>query len=227
MPAALRIAVLASGRGSNLRALVEARDSGRLPVKIACVFSDRASAGALAIARAAGVETLALAPRDHYDRLAFDEALFAAVDGVQPQLIVCAGYMRIIEAAVVERYVGRMINIHPSLLPAYQGLRTHARVLRAGDRVHGASVHFVTPELDGGPVIAQARMAVEAGDTPESLAQRLLPLEHRLLVACVDLFMRRALAPTPFGVALDGVLLDAPLQLDADDRLLAADHVAA
>jgi phosphoribosylglycinamide formyltransferase-1 len=227
MPARLRIAVLASGRGSNLRAVVAARDAGRLPLDIAAVFSDRAGAGALDVARDAGIPTRVFSPRDHFDRLAFDEALFAAVDAVQPQLIACAGYMRIIEAAVVERYVGRMINIHPSLLPAYQGLHTHARVLRAGDRVHGASVHFVTPELDGGPVIAQARMAVEAGDTPESLARRLLPLEHRLLVACLGLFARRGLAPTPFGVALDGALLEAPLQLDADDRLLGADHVAA
>jgi phosphoribosylglycinamide formyltransferase-1 len=224
--AALRIAVLASGRGSNLRALIEARDAGRLPVEIAGVFCDRASAGALDIARAAGIETHVLSPRDHYDRLAFDEALFTAIDAVQPQLIACAGYMRIIQAAVVDRYVGRMINIHPSLLPAYQGLHTHARVLRAGERVHGASVHFVTPELDGGPVIAQVRMDVEPGDTPESLARRLLPLEHRLLVACVGLIARRTLAPTPFGVALDGALLEAPLELDVHDQLRSADHVA-
>jgi phosphoribosylglycinamide formyltransferase-1 len=227
MPAMLRIAVLASGRGSNLAALVAARDAGCLPVEIAGVFSDRASAGALDVARAAGIAATALSPRDHFDRLAFDEALFAAVAAVQPALIVCAGYMRVIEAAVVERFVGRMINIHPSLLPAYPGLRTHERVLRAGDRVHGASVHFVTPELDGGPVIAQARIAVRDGDTPESLARRLLPEEHRLLVACVGLFARRALAPTPFGVAIDGALLDAPLRLAADGTLRDTQGVAA
>jgi phosphoribosylglycinamide formyltransferase-1 len=120
-----------------------------------------------------------------------------------------------------------MVNIHPSLLPAFPGLRTHERVLRAGDRVHGASVHFVTPELDGGPVIAQARIDVRDGDTPEVLARRLLPQEHRLLVACVDLLARRTLAPTPFGVALDGALLDAPLRLAADGSLRDAQGVAA
>jgi phosphoribosylglycinamide formyltransferase-1 len=227
MPGPLRIAVLASGRGTNLAALVAARDAGTLPVEIAGVFSDRAGAGALEIARAAGIAATALSPRDHYDRLAFDEALFAAVDSVQPGLIVCAGYMRIIEAAVAKRFVGRMVNIHPSLLPAFPGLRTHERVLRAGDRVHGASVHFVTPELDGGPVIAQARIDVRDGDTPEVLARRLLPQEHRLLVACVDLLARRTLAPTPFGVALDGALLDAPLRLAADGSLRDAQGVAA
>lgn len=222
----LRIAVLASGRGSNLQALLEARARGALRAEIAGVFSDRPTARALALARDAGVPAQALQPRDYPDRVGFDEALFAAVGAVQPQLIVCAGYMRIIDSRVVERLVGRMINIHPSLLPAYQGLHTHARVLRAGDRSHGASVHFVTPELDGGPVIAQARIDVVDGDTPESLAARLLPREHRLLVACVDLFARRKVEPTPFGVAIDGHLLQAPLELDPDDRLRGDDHVA-
>lgn len=222
----LRIAVLASGRGSNLQALLEARARSALQVDIAGVFSDRPAADALALARAAGVPAQALLPRDFPDRASFDEALFAAVGAVQPQLIVCAGYMRIIDAVVVERLVGRMINIHPSLLPAYQGLRTHERVLRAGDRSHGASVHFVTPELDGGPVIAQARIDVRDGDTPESLAARLLPHEHRLLTACVDLFARRHVAPTPFGVAIDGQLLQAPLELATDGKLRGADHVA-
>jgi phosphoribosylglycinamide formyltransferase-1 len=222
----LPIAVLASGRGSNLQALLAARDAGRLPIDIVGVFSDRAQAPALAVARSAGVPPLALAPRDYYDRLAFDEALFAAIEAVQPQLIVCAGYMRIIEAALVERHMGRMINIHPSLLPAFQGLHTHQRVLRAGDRQHGASVHFVSPDLDGGPVIAQVRIDVEPGDSAESLARRLLPHEHRLLEACVGLLARRTVAPTPFGIAIDGTLLDAPLQLDAANVLRDAGHAA-
>lgn len=227
MSARLRIAVLASGRGSNLEALIAARDGGTLPIEIVGVFCDRATAAALQIARDHGLQARSLAPRDYYDRLAFDQALFAAVDAVQPQLIVCAGYMRIIETSVVEAHCGRMINIHPSLLPAYQGLHTHARVLRAGDASHGASVHFVDPELDGGPVIAQARIDVQAGDTPESLARRLLPLEHRLLVASVGLFARRSLQPTPFGVALDGQLLGAPLLLHDDGSLRGNDHAAA
>lgn len=217
--AALRIAVLASGRGSNLQALIDARFAGALDVELVGVFSDKAKAVALERARTHGIAALALDPRDYYDRLAFDEALFAAVDATRPDFVVCAGYMRMISPEVVERYAGRMINIHPSLLPAYQGLKTHARALAAGDAVHGASVHFVTAELDGGPVIAQVRMGIVAGDTPEALAARLLPLEHRLMVACVALIARRSVFPTPFGIAIDGRLQDAPLALDADGVL--------
>lgn len=215
----LRVAVLASGRGSNLQALIDAQAGGQLPIDLVGVFGDRRAAPAFERARTAGIATLALDARDHYDRLAFDEALFGEVDAVQPGLIVLAGYMRIISDEVVARYAGRMINIHPSLLPSYQGLHTHARVLRAGDRTHGASVHFVTPELDGGPVLAQVRIAVRDGDTPDALARRLLPLEHRLLVASVALIAHRDVVPTPFGVALDGELLSEPLVMLADDTL--------
>ncbi|HVF34564.1 MAG TPA: phosphoribosylglycinamide formyltransferase [Candidatus Saccharimonadia bacterium] len=215
----LRVAMLASGEGTNVQALLDASREGRLPIEIAGVFGDRPQARALERARKAGVPALALEPRDHFDRLAFDEALFAAIDGAQPDLVVCAGYMRLIETPVVERMAGRIINIHPSLLPAYQGLRTHARVLAAGDRVHGASVHFVTPQLDGGPVVSCVAIGVRDGDTPEMLAHRLQPHEHRLLIATVALIARRVVAATPFGVAVDGRLLDAPLQLAADDHL--------
>jgi phosphoribosylglycinamide formyltransferase-1 len=211
--------VLASGRGSNLAALIDAIASRRLAARIAGVFSDRAAAPALERARRAGLHAEALAPRDYFDRLAFDEALFARIDAVKPTLIVCAGYMRLISAAVVERHHGRMLNIHPSLLPAYQGLDTHARVLRAGDARHGASVHFVTPELDAGPVLSQVEIAVEPGDDAARLAARLLPHEHRLLVASIELLTRRHAEPTPFGVALDGRLLERPLRLGSDDRL--------
>ena len=216
----LRVAVLASGRGSNLQALIDARFAGSLDIEIVGVFSDKAKAVALERARTHGIPAVALDPRDHYDRLAFDEALFAAVDGTQPDLIVCAGYMRLISPEVVERYAGKMINIHPSLLPAYQGLKTHARVLAAGDATHGASVHFVTAELDGGPVIAQARIDVLTGDTPEEMAARLLPHEHRLLVATVALLARRHVFPTPFGIAIDGRLQEAPLTLNEDGTLV-------
>ena len=188
----LRVAVLASGRGSNLQALIDAERDLALDIQLAGVFSDRAGSKALERARVAGIHAEALSPRDHYDRLAFDLALFERVEAVQPALIVCAGYMRMISTEVVDRWSERMINIHPSLLPAYQGLHTHERVLRAGDRTHGASVHFVTGELDGGPVISQVRMDVREGDSPADLAQRLLPLEHRLLVATVALMTRSA-----------------------------------
>jgi phosphoribosylglycinamide formyltransferase-1 len=215
----LRLAVLVSGRGSNLQALIDAIAAGRLPATIQGVFSDKRKAYALERARLAGIPAEAVSPRDHPDRLAFDEAMFERVARVQPRLIVLAGYMRLISAEVVERWQGRIINIHPSLLPAYQGLDTHARVLQAGDAEHGASVHFVTPELDGGPVLAQVRMRVEPGDTPDGLAARLLPREHRLMVACVELLARRRVHPTAHGVAVDGRLLDAPLELREDDRL--------
>jgi phosphoribosylglycinamide formyltransferase-1 len=215
----LRVAVLASGRGSNLQALIDACAAGVLPVELVGVYSDRPRAAALQRAREAGLHAESLSPRDYPDRLAFDRALFERVAAVQPGLIVCAGYLRILSTQVVEPWIGRMLNIHPSLLPAYQGLNTHERVLRAGDRSHGASVHFVTPELDGGPVIAHVRMAVEDDDTPERLAARLLPLEHRLLVASVALYARRKIEATALGVALDGLRLAAPLELDRDGQL--------
>jgi phosphoribosylglycinamide formyltransferase-1 len=211
----LRIAVLASGRGSNLEALIAARDRGHLAIDLALVASDRPEARALAVARAASIPTIALEPKAFADRAAFDRALFAAVGRIQPHLIVCAGYMRVISADVVGAWLGRMINIHPSLLPAYPGLHTHARALADGAREHGASVHFVTADLDAGPVIAQARIPVAPDDTPERLAARLLPLEHRLLVATVGLFAAGRVALDASAVRIDGVPLARPLQLTA------------
>lgn len=211
--------MLASGEGTNLQALVLAQRDGRLPIEIAGVFSDKPGARALERARRAGIPAQAFAPAAYPDRAAHDAALFGAVAEVQPQLIVLAGYLRLVSTAVVERWAGRMVNLHPSLLPKYPGLRTHAAALAAGDRVHGASVHFVTPVLDGGPVLARVEIPVHEGDTPESLAHRLSPHEHRLLVASVGILARRRVSATPFGVAIDGRLLDAPLTLHGDDRL--------
>jgi phosphoribosylglycinamide formyltransferase-1 len=216
---ALRVAVLASGRGSNLQALIDARASGALAIELVGVFSDRAGAAALDRARAAGIAAHALDPKAFASRAAFDAALFAAVDAVQPQLIVCAGYMRILDDAVVATRAGQMLNIHPSLLPLHRGLRTHEAVLAAGEREHGTSVHFVTPELDGGPVVAQARMVVHDGDTPATLAQRLLPLEHALLVATVGLAAGGRVTLAGDAVELDGRLLRAPLVLSAGGTL--------
>lgn len=213
-----RIAVLASGRGSNLQALVDAIAAGTLPARIVGVFSDKPRCGAIELARGAGLAALALRPRDYPDRDRHDEALFSAVAGVQPDLIVCAGYLRIISAASVRRFEGRMINIHPSLLPRYPGLDTHARALAAGDAEHGASVHVVVPELDAGPLLSQVRIPVQPGDTPASLAERLLPREHRLLLGTVDLLARGRLRIDRAPVTLDGRALTAPLQLAANDR---------
>ncbi len=215
----LRLAVLVSGRGSNLQALIQARDRGTLPVEIALVASDRLAAPALRRAEAAGIATLALDPRSYPQRAAFDADLFARIALAAPDLIVLAGFMRILDATVLAPWQGRIINIHPSLLPKYPGLHTHARALEAGDREHGASVHFVTAQLDGGPLIAQARLPIEAADSADTLAQRLLPLEHALLTACVGLAAARRLQLDGTRVLLDGKPLSTPLQLDAHARL--------
>lgn len=210
---ALKIAVLASGRGSNLAALLAARDAGTLPVQFVLVGSDHPAAPALELAQAAGIETFALRPKDFPDRVSFDRALFARIGASGAELLVLAGFMRVIDGAVLGPWAGRVLNIHPSLLPKYRGLHTHRRALEAGDTEHGASVHFVTAELDGGPLIAQARIAIRPGDDEDTLAARLLPWEHRLLPGVVGLIAARRLALTAAGVTLDGVPLTAPLRL--------------
>lgn len=217
--ARLRVAVLVSGRGSNLQALIDARDSGALPVEFVLVASDKPQATALRRAEKAGIATLALDPKGYPTRAAYDAELFSRIAAVKPDLIVLAGFMRILDADAIAPWRGRMINIHPSLLPKYPGLRTHARALGAGDREHGASVHFVTDELDGGPVIAQVRVETRDDETPESLAARLLPREHALLVATLALLGARRLSLTSNGIQFDGASLTAPLQLDANGRL--------
>jgi phosphoribosylglycinamide formyltransferase-1 len=204
----LRVAALASGRGSNLAALIAAR----LPIEFVLVGSDKASAGALTIAAAAGIPTVALNPRDFAARADFDRALFGCVADAGADLLVLAGFMRIIDASVVADWEGRAINVHPSLLPKYRGLHTHRRCLEAGDAEHGASVHFVTAELDGGPVVAQARIAVGPEDTETSLATRLLVEEHRLLPAVVGVIASGRLRWDGRAV-FDGRPLTSPLDI--------------
>ena len=220
--APLRLAVLASGRGSNLEALLDAIAAGTLHARIAGVFSDRPDSGAVAKARERGLHAVAIRLRDCADRAAHDEALFSEMARVQPDLIVCAGYMRIIGAPALARFEGRMINIHPSLLPKYPGLDTHARALADGDHEHGASVHAVIPALDAGPLLSQVRIPVLAGDDASTLATRLLPREHALLVATVSLFAQRRVQLHADHVELDGRRLAAPLQLDAANHLSGA-----
>lgn len=212
-----RIAVLVSGRGSNLQALL---DGGGGDFTVVGVVSDRGEAPALARARRAGVPAIAFDPAEHGSRESFDAALFDAVDALAPDLVVCAGYMRILGAAAVNRYLGRIINIHPSLLPRHPGLRTHARALAAGDREHGASVHYVIPALDAGPVIAQARVPVHDDDTPTRLAERVLAREHPLLLACVRLIAAGRCLQDGSAVLVDSQPLAAPLRLGADDHLV-------
>ena len=204
----LRVAALASGRGSNLAALIAAR----LPVEFVLVGSDKARAGALTVAAQAGIPTVSLHPRDFATRADFDRALFGHVAASGADLLVLAGYMRIVDADVVAAWEGRAINVHPSLLPKYRGLHTHRQCLDAGDAEHGASVHFVTAELDGGPVVAQARILVLPGDTEISLAERLLVEEHKLLPAVVAAIASGRLR-WEGGAIFDGLPLTSPLRL--------------
>jgi phosphoribosylglycinamide formyltransferase-1 len=162
--------------------------------------------------------------RQHGSRESFDAAMREAIDGFAPDLLVLAGFMRILDAGVLEAWPWPVINIHPSLLPRHPGLHTHARALAAGEREHGASVHRVIPALDAGPVLAQVRIALHPDDTPATIAQRLLPREHALLCACVGLFAQRRVAFDPAGIQIDGGTLAHPLQLDADDALQFSAH---
>lgn len=216
---ACRLAILASGAGTNLQALIDAITSGELAAEIVGVFSDKPACAALQRARDAGIPATALSPKTFASRAAFDAALFAAVDAMRPDLIVCAGYMRLIAAAEVESRPDRMINLHPSLLPAFKGLHTHQQALDAGVREHGASVHMVTADLDGGPVIAQARVPVLPGDSAETLAARVREQEHPLLVEAVRLLAEGRMQLRGGRVYLNGEASAAPLQLGANRRL--------
>jgi phosphoribosylglycinamide formyltransferase-1 len=211
----LRVAVLASGRGSNFEAIANAQ----LPIELVGVFSDKPAARALELAREHGIPAIAVDAKKYTDRKVFDRDFFARIAEARPDLLVLAGFMRVIDDAVIAAWHGRAINIHPSLLPKYTGLRTHQRAIDARERVHGASVHFVTAQLDGGPVIAQVEIDVRDGDDAESLAARLLPLEHRLLVATVDAIARGRVALGERGVIWDGALLRQPLRLNAGGTL--------
>lgn len=216
---ACRLAILVSGAGTNLQALIDAIASGELAAEIVGVFSDKPACAALQRARDAGIAATALSPKTFASRAAFDAALFAAVDAMRPDLIVCAGYMRLIAAAEVESRPDRMINLHPSLLPAFKGLHTHQQALDAGVHEHGASVHVVTADLDGGPVIAQARVLVLPGDSAETLAARVREQEHPLLVDTVRLLAEGGLQLRDGRVYLNGKASAAPLQLGANRRL--------
>ena len=213
MPTPLRIAILASGRGSNFAALLAARDRGELPAEFVLVGSDKADAGALRLAQMAEIPAFTLNPRDYAERCDYDFALFERIAASKPDLLVLAGFMRIIDGAALKPWVGRMINIHPSLLPKYRGLHTHRRALKAGDAEHGASVHYVTAELDGGPVVAQTVLQIEAGDNEDTLADRLLPQEHRLLTAVVALIAADRLTLNEAGITFDGEPLRKPLRV--------------
>jgi phosphoribosylglycinamide formyltransferase-1 len=171
-----KVVILISGRGSNMQALLEAK----LPCRIAAVISNRVDAEGLGIAKAHGIPTAVVAHRNYADRDSFDTALAISIDAFNPDFVALAGFMRILSAGFVARYHGRLINIHPSLLPAYGGLNTHARALHDGINIHGCTVHFVTPDLDHGPIIIQAAVPVLQDDTEQTLAARVLHEEHRI-----------------------------------------------
>ncbi|MEG3791685.1 phosphoribosylglycinamide formyltransferase [Lysobacter sp. CCNWLW3] len=213
MPQLPRIAVLASGRGSNLQAVLDAIADGRLAAEVVGVCSDKP--GAAALQRVPAALRWSDDPRGYASREAFDAALADAVAACAPDWVLCAGYLRILGAAFVERFRGRLLNIHPSLLPRHRGLRTHARAIEAGEREHGASVHFVIPELDAGAVIAQAVVPIAVDDDPETLAARVLSVEHPLLLATLQLAVAGRIAEQGATVTLDGHPLFTPLRLDS------------
>ncbi len=220
MPDALpRVAVLASGAGSTLRALIEAQHGGQLPVQFVGLFSDKPAAPALEHALRAGIPVCALSPKGYANRAAHDAALFARVADAQPDLVVCAGYMRIIEAASTRRFAGRMINLHPSLLPKHRGLHTHRAALDAGDLSHGASVHLVTAELDDGPILAQVHVGIRAEDDPAALEARVRSVERRLLIAVLAAWAKAELRCSPAPIQFGRNTLAAPLWMDHDGQL--------
>ncbi|QGZ39354.1 phosphoribosylglycinamide formyltransferase-1 [Pseudoduganella flava] len=183
------IVILISGRGSNMEAVVRAAAAEQWPARIAAVISNRADAKGLEFAAARGIPTAVVPNKEYATREAFDAALQAVIDGYAPDLVVLAGFMRILTPAFVEHYAGRMLNIHPSLLPHFPGLHTHEAALAAGHAEHGATVHFVTAELDHGPVVDQAAVPVLPGDTPQTLAARVLEQEHVLYPRAVRWFI--------------------------------------
>ena len=211
-----RITALASGRGSNLQAVIDAIAAGMLNAEIVGVFSDKPDAAALQ--RVPEPLRWSRKPKAYASREAFDAALADAVAASEPDWVVCVGYMRILGEAFVERFRGRLLNIHPSLLPKYKGLHTHARALEAGDAEHGASVHFVTAELDAGAVIAQARVPVQAGDDADALAARVLSVEHPLLLQVLRLAAAGRIAERDGQAMLDGQPLFTPLPLEFASR---------
>lgn len=217
LPSPLPVVILISGRGSNMQAIIEAQARSELPIDIRAVISNRPDAAGLKTAREAGIATRVIDHTRFDNRAAFDKALRDCIEEYGPSLVVLAGFMRLLSAEFVQHFSGRLLNIHPSLLPDFPGLDTHRRALEAGRREHGASVHFVTEETDGGPLVLQARVPVEAGDTPDSLARRVLEQEHRILPRAIRWFAEGRLTVGDDGkVRLDGKTLEKPQIADAE-----------
>lgn len=213
MSAPLPLAILISGRGSNMQAIAAACAAGSLGAEVRLVLADRPGTEGIERAAALGLPTRVLHFREFQGREAFEESLAAAIDASGARLVVLAGFMRILTPAFTARYAGRLLNIHPSLLPKYPGLDTHARALAAGDLVAGASVHFVTAELDGGPLVLQAKVPVQPGDTPATLAARVLTQECLIYPIVIRWIAAGRLQFVDGHACLDGQALRAPLDL--------------
>jgi len=200
----LNAVVLISGSGSNLQAFIDQIEAGDLQTNISLVISNIEDAYGLRRAQQAGIETSCINHREFASRLKFDQALMAAIDGVKPDLVILAGFMRILTPEFVNHYENRLINIHPSLLPKYPGTNTHQRALDAQDKWHGASIHFVVPEVDAGPIILQGRLKIKPNDSPESLQQRIHKIEHQLYPMAVKWIASKRLSIISGEVLLDG-----------------------
>lgn len=211
------IVVLISGSGSNLQAILDACKTGFIAGRVSAVISNKAGVYGLERAAAAGVKTLVLDHKAYADRTSYDKALMAAIDAEQADLVVLAGFMRILTPEFVSHYQGRLLNIHPSLLPKYQGLNTHQRAIDAGDTEHGCSVHFVTAELDGGPVVLQAKVPVFSDDNAAAVAERVHEQEHRIYPLVVRWFCQDRLQHLADKALLDGQILSAHGYADDDD----------
>jgi phosphoribosylglycinamide formyltransferase-1 len=207
----LPVAVVISGRGSNMEAIARASLTAGAPFRIVRVIADRESAGGLARARTLGIPVSVVPVKQFADRGSFDAALATELEASGAKLVALAGFMRILSAEFVQRFAGRLLNIHPSLLPKYKGLDTHARALAAGDSHHGASVHYVTDELDGGPVVMQGRLRIHAGDTPDAVSARVHTLEHIIYPHVCTLIATGRVEWRAGSVFFDGAPLTSPL----------------
>lgn len=214
----LPIVILISGRGSNMVAIAQATQAGTVPARIAAVISNHLDAPGLERAQALGLSTAVVSHKDFPDRDTYDAALAATVRAYSPGLVVLAGFMRILSPAFVREFSGRLFNIHPSLLPEYRGLHTHQRVLNDRATAHGCSVHFVTDELDGGPVVLQARVPVLPDDTAETLSARVQVQEHKIYPLAIEWFATGRLRWQGGGAWLDGKPLTQPVMLEASEE---------
>lgn len=211
-----RIVVLISGNGSNLQAIIDAIAVQQIEAQVVAVVSNRADAYGLQRAQTAGIPTRVISNADYQDREIYDQALMACIDEFKPDLIVLAGFMRILSDGLVQHYLGRMLNIHPSLLPRHKGLHTHRRVLEAGEQEHGATVHFVSPELDSGPIVLQGKTRIQPSDNEQQLAQRVHEIEHKIYPQAIRWFAEGRLSLADNTVHLDNIPIRQYEQLSTD-----------